>query len=252
MKRSEQPIYVYADWQELQKPELVGTLTATPARSKLIFSFEYEKTWLKSNSAFTLDPSLQLFHGRQYSTNDQDNFGIFLDSSPDRWGRLLMKRREAQLARKQNRKTYPLLESDYLLGVYDQHRIGALRFKTDLQGDFLDNDKTLASPPWASVRELEQASLLIEKPRAEKDPDYSKWLAMLIAPGGSLGGARPKASIIDDKNNLWIAKFPSNHDEYDIGAWEKLTSTLAEKAGISTSQSILKKLNSRQDRKSVV
>src|SRR5204862_6981450 len=130
---------------------------------------------------------------------------VFLDSSPDRWGRLLMNRREAQLAREEKREQRKLLESDYLLGVYDNHRMGALRFRTDSQGPFLDNNKERASPPWTLLRELEHASLEIEKDNAERNPNYSKWLQMLIAPGGSLGGARPKASVVDEKNNLWIA-----------------------------------------------
>lgn len=135
----------------------------------------------------------------------------FFNSSPDRWGRFLMNRREAFLARKEKRLERKLFESDYLLGVFDKHRMGALRFRIESKGPFLDN-KAFASPPWTSLRELEHASLELEKEDAEEKSAYSKWLQMLIAPGGSLGGARPKASVLDQHNHLWIAKFLSGND----------------------------------------
>jgi serine/threonine-protein kinase HipA len=223
----------------------MGVLNATPGRGKEIFSFEYNHDWLRHNKASHLDPSLQLFQGTQYAPQGQENFGIFLDSSPDRWGRFLMNRREAQLAREEQRKERTLLESDYLLGVYDEHRIGALRFRTDPQGPFLDNNTKQASPPWTSLRELEHASLELEKDDAEKNPGYSKWLQMLIAPGGSLGGTRPKASVVDEKKHLWIAKFPSGNDESDIGAWEMLVYKLAQRAKIIMAEAKLQKFSSR-------
>ena len=156
-----------------------------------------------------------------------------------------MRRREAQMAREEKRKERPLLESDYLLGVYDGHRMGALRFRTTPDGPFLDDNKDLASPPWTSLRELEQASLELEKDHAEKNRNYGKWLRMLIAPGASLGGARPKASVIDEKGGLWIAKFPSAHDEFDSGAWEEVVHQLATQSGVTTSKSISRTFNSR-------
>jgi serine/threonine-protein kinase HipA len=156
-----------------------------------------------------------------------------------------MDRREAQLARQEGREECQLLESDYLLGVYDEYRIGALRFRTSSKGEFLDNNKELASPPWASLRKLEHASLELEKENAINNPNYSKWLQMLMAPGSSLGGARPKASVIDGNRHLWIAKFPSAHDTYDIGAWEMVANNLAQRAGIVTAQAALRKFNVR-------
>ncbi len=243
-KIQQRRIEVYADWVGLSHPTLIGILHATPARGKEIFSFEYDQNWLRNTQAQALDPQLQLVPGQQYSSQEQENFGIFLDSSPDRWGRFLMKRREAQLARHEKRIEHNLLESDYLLGVYDKHRMGALRFRTESQGPFLDNNKTYASPPWTSLRELEKASLELEKEGAERNPNYKKWLQMLIAPGGSLGGARPKASVIDEQNHLWIAKFPSNNDEYDIGAWEMVVYKLAKRANITMSEAKVQKFNS--------
>jgi serine/threonine-protein kinase HipA len=237
-------IEVYAHWVGLSQPTLLGVLHAIPGRGKEIFSFEYSHDWLKNDQAYNLDPSLQLFPGPQYAPQGQENFGIFLDSSPDRWGRFLMNRREAQLARAEDRPERKLLESEYLLGVYDQHRMGALRFRTNSNGPFLDNNTSLASPPWIQLRELEHASLELEKQGAEKNPSYSRWLNMLIAPGGSLGGARPKASVVDAKKHLWIAKFPSGNDVNDIGAWEMAIYKLAKRAKITIAEAKIDKFNS--------
>lgn len=184
------------------------------------------------------------FFARQYAPHDQENFDLFLDSAPDRWGRFLMNRREAQLAREENRPERKLLGSDYLLGVFDQNRMGALRFRLEPEGSFLDNNKTYATPPWAYLRELEQASLELEKEDASNHPNYSKWLQMLIVLGSSLGGARSKASVIDEQKHLWIAKFPSGNDEHDIGVWEMVAHKLAVRAHVNTPQSSIKKFNS--------
>lgn len=245
LKANQQNIQVYADWVGLSQPTLVGILHAAHSRGKEIFSFEYSTDWLRSSSAHALDPSLQLLHGRHFAPQDQENFGIFLDSSPDRWGRTLMDRREAQAARIEDRRERKLYESDYLLGVYDGHRMGALRFRTDPEGPFLDNNKEYASPPWTSLRELEHASLELEKDNAAAKPGYSKWLNILIAPGGSLGGARPKAGVLDEKKRLWIAKFPSRDDKIDIGAWEMVAFKLAKRSGITTTEARAEKYNSR-------
>ena len=240
-KPTQRNIEVYAHWSGLSVPAFIGVLHATPSRGKEIFSFEYSDEWLKNSQTQALDPALQLFQGIHYAPNEQENFGIFLDSSPDRWGRFLMKRREAQLAREEKRDERKLFESDYLLGVYDEHRMGALRFKTNPQGPFLDNNKDRASPPWTSLRELAHASLEIEKNDAERNPSYSKWLNMLINPGGSLGGARPKASVIDENKQLWIAKFPSGNDEHDMGAWEMVVYKLAKLAKITLADARIEK-----------
>lgn len=227
---SQRVIEVVADWPELASPMLMGRLTITPARGKEIFAFEYDNAWLASGSHPQLDPSLALYAGPQYPAKSRENFGVFLDSSPDRWGRVLMRRREAHLARAESRNERRLLTSDYLLGVHDGHRMGALRFR--VEGRFLDDNNDLASPPWTSLRELEHASLQLEREDAESDPEYGHWLRMLIAPGGSLGGARPKASVRDDRGGLWIAKFPSSSDSEDIGVWEYVIHELAQQAGV--------------------
>lgn len=245
MKPGRRAILVYADWVGLGGAARLGTLTAAPARGKEVFSFEYDRDWLSRDGAQALDPRLGLFRGAQYPEASRENFGVFLDSCPDRWGRVLMRRREAHLVRQQARSARNLLESDYLLGVHDGHRLGALRFKLEPAGPFVDDDDALASPPWASLRELEHASAQLERDGIEDDPAYARWLAMLLAPGRSLGGARPKASVRDAEDRLWIAKFPSVDDPRDIGAWECVVHTLAKRAGVDVPNARLERFASR-------
>ncbi|RJP62924.1 MAG: type II toxin-antitoxin system HipA family toxin [Ignavibacteriales bacterium] len=245
MKKDRKEILVYADWQSIKGARLMGVLYSEVIRGKEIFSFQYSDEWLNADFAQVLDPDLRLYQGKQYLNEGKDNFGIFLDSSPDRWGRLLMRRREAVLARIEKRIQNILYESDYLLGVFDEHRSGAIRFKTNADGAFLNDNKDLATPPFTTIKKLEQASLRIEQDELINDPEYIKWLNLLIAPGSSLGGARPKASVIDEKGNLWIAKFPSINDEKNIGAWEMVVHELALKAGIDVADAMIKKYSSR-------
>ncbi|MCD0490686.1 HipA domain-containing protein [Pedobacter sp. MC2016-14] len=238
-------IFVYADWQELLEPILVGSLMCNKLRGKEIFSFEYTSSWLQSDFGYNLDPDLQFFPGQQYVRDDKPNFGLFLDSSPDRWGRVLMRRREAIVARLENRKAETLYETDYLLGVYDENRMGALRFKTAEDGPFLSHEKKLAAPAWTKLRDLEYASLQLEKEGYGDDDEELKWLNMLMAPGSSLGGARPKASVTDLEGQLWIAKFPSTNDLYDVGAWEMVVHQLALEAGLNVPPAQLMKFSGR-------
>jgi serine/threonine-protein kinase HipA len=239
-----QTIDVWADWEALGAPTHLGTLHVTPARGHEVFSFEYADSWLAAGHLLPLDPNLPLVRGIQYVPTARVSFGAFLDSSPDRWGRVLMQRREAQLAREDKRAARRLTEADYLLGVFDGHRMGGLRYRIG-DGPFLDDNATLASPPWTSLRDLEHASLRLEREGAERDPKYSKWLRMLIAPGRSLGGARPKASVVDSRQGLWLAKFPSPNDEHDVGGWESVVHALAVRAGIETSDAKRQAFSSR-------
>ena len=236
-------IQVYAHWQGLQQPSLMGVLSASPAKGKESFSFEYSDAWLKSGFSQMIDPDLQLYSGAYYPRDDKPNFGVFLDSCPDRWGRVLMQRREAAIAKQEERTAKKLLESDFLLGVYDGYRMGALRFKMG-NGPFLNENAAMAAPPWTSLRELEHASLKFEEDNTD-DPQYLKWLSMLIAPGSSLGGARPKASVMDAHNNLWIAKFPSRNDDKDVAAWEMVTHQMAVTAGLNVAEGKLLQFNKK-------
>ena len=235
-------IYVYAHWQGMPEPKIIGVLAAHYAKGKKAFSFEYDGDWIKSEQQLLLDPDIQFYSGPQYP-NNKENFGVFLDSMPDTWGRTLMKRRAAQEAREQDKKAPTLYEIDYLLGVYDESRMGALRFKTDLDGPFLDNSDDNPTPPWSSVRELQEAAKNFEN---DTDNDeVRKWLAVLMAPGSSLGGARPKANILDQNSNLWIAKFPSKNDTIDKGAWEFLMYQLALNCGIEMASSRIEKITGK-------
>lgn len=233
-------IYVFADWAALEKPTIVGVLSAHFAKGKKAFSFEYEKDWLKTDAQRLLDPDIDFYSGPQYPTN-KENFGIFLDSMPDTWGKTLMKRRAAQDARAKNEKAETLYEIDYLLGVYDESRMGALRFKTELEGPFLDNDAHNPTPPWSSLGELQEAVNQLEND--EQSDAVRKWIAVLIAPGSSLGGARPKANILDAQKNLWIAKFPSKTDVVDKAAWEFLAYKLAIASGVEMVESKIEKIS---------
>lgn len=227
---TEKDIFVFANWTPNQAPLPVGRIHAAIVRGKEIFSFEYSDIWLNQGEPVLLDPKLHFGSGSQFSP---ETFGLFLDSTPDRWGRVLIQRREAFRAKKENRTIRTLFDSDYLLEVHDTCRMGALRFKTDPDGPFVSRDDSLSVPPLHALRELEQASLHLEG----SDPDsteYQKWLLQLLAPGTSLGGARPKANVMDPQGNLWIAKFPSKSDEFDIGAWETVVHRLAENAGLRT------------------
>lgn len=229
-------IWVYADWKGLNSPRCIGILSAQQAKGRKAFSFSYDAGWISSREQLLLDPDIAWYSGAQYP-NGKENFGVFLDSMPDNWGRTLMKRRAALNAREQDRSVPVLYDIDFLLGVHDLSRMGALRFKREPEGDFLDNDPVSPTPPWASLRELQFAAELIES--NEDTKEVRKWLAMLMAPGSSLGGARPKANILDEKGHLWIAKFPSKNDTIDKGAWEYLAYQLAIAAGINMAESKL-------------
>jgi len=223
-------VEVVIDLERLGGPQRMGTLFRQTSRGDDVYSFEFDPQWLARKDSISLDPDLLPVAGRTYASSRRQ-FGIFLDSSPDRWGRTLMQRREAYLARKEKRANRTLTDWDYLLGVHDSTRMGALRFRADDKSPFLDNAATNATPPMTSLRELQAASLALET----NDDDNAKdepWLMQLLGPGSSLGGARPKASVIDEQGRLCIAKFPSGSDRRDIGAWEMVAQRLAARAGV--------------------
>ena len=233
MSGRQRSVLIYIDSEGMTGPAVMGTLHAQSSGSQEIFSFEYAREWLGREEAFAFDPDLQLLGGAQYPAPSRNNFGIFLDSAPDRWGRLLMQRRENLRAREQERRPRRLTEWDYLLGVHDETRLGALRLRAAVGGEFLDCERELAAPPITSVRALQAASAGLERHSDEEEnPEYVRWLKQLLAPGSSLGGARPKASVRDEEGALWIAKFPSRADTRDMAAWELLAQRLGTKCGI--------------------
>lgn len=240
MATSQKQIFVYENWSNIE-PYKIGTLYVDVSKGRENFSFEYDSNWLKNNPfAFVLDPDLAMYNGRQFVPLDKAMFGLFADSCPDRWGRVLMKRREAAQAKKEDRKPRELREIDFLLGVYDESRMGALRFKLEENGPFLSDDKEMATPPWANLRTLEEAARAFDK---DENALEEKWLKQLIGPGSSLGGARPKATVQGIDGTLWIAKFPSKHDEVDSGAWEMVTHDLAVMCDLDVPEAKLEKFS---------
>lgn len=239
MAVEQKTIYVY-DSFSYEEPMLLGMLYVDTVRGGETFSFEYDPQWIaRTRYSVSLDPELPLYGGRQYPTGESV-FGLFADASPDRWGRTLMNKRERILAEKENRKPHKLYDSDYLMGVYDETRMGGLRFKLEPDGSFLSDDQDTAVPPWTTLRTLEEATRNFEN---DETGLQEKWVRQLIKPASSLGGARPKATVTDPSGQLWIAKFPSKHDENDTGAWEKVTSDLAGLCRLNVPESKIEKFS---------
>jgi serine/threonine-protein kinase HipA len=213
-------------------PRRMGMLHRQRARGAELYSFEFDTEWLTRGDALALDPDLLPVPGRAYPPANRAQFGIFMDSAPDRWGRTLMQRREAMLSSKEKRPARALTDWDFLLGVHDLSRLGALRFRVDAHSPFLDNSAVNAAPPLTSLRELQGAVRALEEDRSNDDAHLREVLDQLLAPGSSLGGSRPKASVVNESGHLCVAKFPSRQDEWDVGAWEAVAHRLATKAGI--------------------
>ncbi|MES2975670.1 MAG: HipA domain-containing protein [Pseudomonadota bacterium] len=223
---------------DLGPPCQVGTLAHDRGQTR----FRYERAWLQDARAFALDPDLSLDDAPFFPKPELGNFGIFLDSSPDRWGQTLMKRREALQAKDKKRTARTLYAWDFLVGVQDFTRQGALRFRYPGTGEFLGNEK-MAAPPVTTLRELESVAYQLSSKRIDDLDALRKWLAVLVAPGASLGGARPKANFTEADGSLWIAKFPARDDDRDVGAWEHLVHSLAVKAGIDVPPARLVRMN---------
>jgi len=221
----DQAILVYVDLQG--NPLKVGQLWVRFRNGRESMSFEYNREWLNTSNRFSLDPALNLVEGSFHASLDKPIFGAMDDSAPDRWGRLLMRRSERKKAEKEKRTPRALREIDFLLMVDDEARQGALRFKMNEQEPFLTTYHKNHIPPLISV-----GKLLTAANHVFQDSDTEEDLQLLLAPGSSLGGARPKASVRDKDGHLAIAKFPRKDDELDVIAWEAVALTLASKAGI--------------------
>jgi serine/threonine-protein kinase HipA len=226
---------------------LIGYLTLSKSRSGDAIRFDYDDSWLANKTPlppFDLEPSLGAFPGPHHPPADNTLFGIFRDISPDRWGRVLMERREIQRAKSEARPARTLLEWDFLLGVADEGRMGALRLRNPAAREFVA-DSEFPVPPVTRLRELETIVAELEKPDAEDQPEYRTWLLQLTAPGTSLGGARPKASYVDTDGSMWLAKFPASDDRRDIGNWEYLAARLAARCGIVMPESRIHAFSNR-------
>jgi serine/threonine-protein kinase HipA len=218
-------VLVYVDLQGT--PHLVGRLWARLRKEKESATFEYDKNWLAHPERFSLEPALKLGPGPFHTPSDKPLFGAIGDSAPDRWGRVLMRRAERRRAERAGQTPRTVKEIDFLLLVDDEARQGALRFAEREGGPFLTEHGPTKIPPL-----IELPRLLSATEHVLSDTDSDEDLRLLLAPGSSLGGARPKASVRDRDGHLAIAKFPNKGDEVNTVLWEAVALTLANKAGI--------------------
>lgn len=229
-------LYVYADFDWLAEPMLVGELGYESLRGSDSYAFKFDNNWLRQFGSLFLSADINNYPGQQYTQPGRDIFGCFSDALPDRWGRLLLNRREQILAAEERRPIRRLSSFDYLIGIDDFSRMGGFRFKTISDGDFINCDSHLRIPPLADLRSLVAASMEIEKSEEQNRLPEKKWIQQLVHPGSSLGGARPKAGVRGTDGCLCVAKFPSRNDDYDVSLWEHLSHLLAKKAGVNAAE----------------
>ena len=208
----------------------IGHARSNRTRGKETVLFEYADEWLRDADCFELEPDLPLTRGGFAPPAGQAIHGSLGDSAPDTWGRRLMQRAERRQAEREGRAVRTLMESDYLLGVSDETRLGALRFRR------VDQEEFLADSRRGIPALVDLGRLLESTERLLRDEETDEDLQLIFAPGSSLGGARPKASVIDQHGRLSIAKFPKDSDEYSIETWEEIALRLADRAGIVTAR----------------
>jgi serine/threonine-protein kinase HipA len=208
----------------------IGNARSNRTRGKETVLFEYADEWLRDAECFELEPDLPLTRGGFAPPAGQAIHGSLGDSAPDTWGRRLMQRAERRQAEREGRAVRTFMESDYLLGVSDETRLGALRFRR------VDQEEFLADSHRGIPALVDLGRLLESTERLLRDEETDEDLQLIFAPGSSLGGARPKASVIDQHGRLSIAKFPKDSDEYSIETWEEIALRLADRAGIVTAR----------------
>lgn len=238
-------LYVYADFDWFNDIELIGELGYESLRGSDSYSFKFADSWIKKYNSIQLSNDLNNYPGIQYTQPNKDIFGCFADALPDRWGRTLLLRREQILAQEDNRPIKRLSSFDFLVGIDDFSRMGAFRFKETLDGEFINTTNSLRIPPLTDLRELIAASKEIEKSENANNLPEKKWITQLVQPGSSLGGARPKANVVDTDKNVYVAKFPSLKDDYDAGLWEHFCHLLAKNAGINTADTKVLAVNEK-------
>ena len=229
-------LYVYADFDWLKEVELIGELGYESLRGADSYSFTFNNEWLKKHSDLFLSDDLNNYPGQQYTQLDKDIFGCFSDTLPDRWGQTLLLRREQLVAAEEKRSVRRLSSFDFLIGIDDYSRMGGFRFKEKQDGEYINCEKSLRIPPLTDIRALVAASMEIEKSEELNQLPEKKWLLQLVHPGTSLGGARPKAGVMNDEGRICVAKFPSRNDDYDVGLWEHLSHLLAKEAGVEAAE----------------
>ena len=215
---------------------MIGELSCDLVRGSETYGFSYDKEWLARYGDVFLSEDLQNYSGIQYTRPERDIFACFSDALPDRWGRTLLNRREQIAASDEKRAVRRLTSFDYLMGIDDASRMGGFRFAETPGGKFINCEESLRVPPIANVRELMNAAHEIELSEEKHLLPSKKWLAQLLHPGTSLGGARPKASVIDEDGSLTVAKFPSGKDDYDVAQWEHLCHVMGRKAGLNVAK----------------
>ena len=238
-------LYVYADFDWLKEVELVGELGYESLRGSDSYSFKFADNWIKKYNAISLSEDINNYPGIQYTQPDKDIFGCFADALPDRWGRTLLLRREQIMAQEENRPVRKLSSFDFLTGIDDFSRMGGFRFKETPDAGFINADNSLRIPPLTDLRELIAASKEIEKSEEANALPEKRWIAQLIQPGSSLGGARPKANVVDADRSIYVAKFPSMKDDYDVGLWEHFCHLLAKNAGINVAETKVLEINDK-------
>ena len=238
-------LYVYADFDWLKEVELIGELGYESLRGSDSYSFKFADSWIKKYNAITLSEDLNNYPGIQYTQPNKDIFGCFADALPDRWGRTLLLRREQILAQEESRPVHRLSSFDFLTGIDDYSRMGGFRFKETPDGEFINADTSLRIPPLTDLRELIAASKEIEKSEEVNALPEKRWIAQLVQPGSSLGGARPKANVVDTDRSIYVAKFPSLKDDYDVGLWEHFCHLLAKEAGVSAAETRVLAINDK-------
>lgn len=225
------------DW--LQKEETIGILGCEYIRGNQIYSFEFDKNWIKKYNGIPLSKDLSNFLGKQYLYNEKGLFRCFADALPDRWGRKLADLKADIVNHNRTFLPNKLTDWEYLQAIGDESRMGAFRFKIPGKDKYLNAEEKFNIPPILELGELMDAAQHIERDLDKKLPPEERWINRLFNPGSSMGGARPKACIKDKGGNIYMAKFPSIKDEYDIARWEHFAVQLAKDCGINAVESNL-------------
>lgn len=232
MLQKNKTLFVYGDFDWLETPTFIGTLTYESLRGKDSYGFSFSPEWIGLYPDLYLSEDLRNFSGWQFTGPESEIFACFSDALPDRWGRMLINRKEQIEAQLSGRPVRHLSSYDYLTAIDDFSRMGAFRFSFSEGGPFINCDPDFKIPPLTGVSDLLRASSEIEYSEEIQTMPERKWINQLVNPGTSLGGARPKASVKDEAGNLTVAKFPSRNDDYDVGLWEHFSHLLAVKAGL--------------------
>ena len=226
-------IYLYADFDFLEKAEEIGVLTYERVRGNDHFAFEFSREWLSRHGDMILSGDIMNVTGLQHPRQGNSVFGLVKDSFPDRWGRLLLDRRERLAAQQEQRPVRNLSNYDYIVGIEDFTRMGGIRYSTEKDGTFINSNSRYCVPPLEELGTLCDACQNIESAEGHNELPEQRWLDQLVDPGSSLGGARPKANVTDADGRLYVAKFPSKNDLEDTELIEHFSHALACKAGIN-------------------